>query len=142
MLYSSFSSVVFLIHSITHVYMSLSVSQFIPLPFPTWYSYICSLHVCLYFCFVNIYYSFLGASVSVEPWSQRREEGLSLLEDRRGMHLNVHVYYVWGQWGSLVQLLELLPGQSLFEAGGRGIVIHGGWSHSHSNTPRPAAMLI
>ena len=42
------------------------------------------------------------------------------------MYLDVYVYYVWGQRGSLVQFLELRPGPSLFEASGRGIVLHGG----------------
>ena len=28
-------------------------SQFILAPFPPWYLYICSLHLCLYFCFAN-----------------------------------------------------------------------------------------
>ena len=39
---------IFVIHSLNTVYVSISVSTFIP-----WYPYICSLCLCLYFCFVN-----------------------------------------------------------------------------------------
>ena len=52
-LYSRFSLVIYFIHSINSVYMSTPVSQFIPPPLPPWYPYICSLCLCLYFCFVN-----------------------------------------------------------------------------------------
>ena len=41
--------------------MSIPISQFIPPPhFPPRYPYVCSLHLCLYFCFVNkiVYASF------------------------------------------------------------------------------------
>ena len=34
-------------------YMSIPVSQCIPPPFPPWSPYICSLCLCLYFCFAN-----------------------------------------------------------------------------------------
>ena len=33
--------------------MSIPISQFIPHPLPPWYPYVCSLHLCLYFCFAN-----------------------------------------------------------------------------------------
>ena len=34
--------------------MSIPISQFIPSPpCPAWYSYLCSLHLCLYLCFVK-----------------------------------------------------------------------------------------
>ena len=56
-LYSMFLLVIYFIH--ISVYMSIPVSQFItppphpPAAFPPWCSYVCSLHLCLYFCFVN-----------------------------------------------------------------------------------------
>ena len=50
-LYSSFSLVIHFTCSINSVYMS--ISQFIPPPHPPWYPYVCSLHLCLYFCFAN-----------------------------------------------------------------------------------------
>ena len=40
------SLVIYFIHSISSVYTSIPISQFIPPPFPPWY-------LCLYFCFVN-----------------------------------------------------------------------------------------
>jgi len=53
-LYSRLALVIYFIQSINSVYMSIPISQFIPFPpFPTWYSYLCSLHLCLYFCFVK-----------------------------------------------------------------------------------------
>ena len=42
MLYSRFSLVIYLIHSINNSYMSIPISHFIP-PFPPWYPYVCSL---------------------------------------------------------------------------------------------------
>ena len=33
--------------------MSIPISQFIHLPFPPWYPWICFLHLCLYYCFIN-----------------------------------------------------------------------------------------
>ena len=33
--------------------MSIPISQFIPTSLPPWYPYICSLCLCLYFCFAN-----------------------------------------------------------------------------------------
>ena len=33
--------------------MSIPISQFKPPSSPPWYSYVCSLHLCLYFCFAN-----------------------------------------------------------------------------------------
>ena len=50
MVYSSFSLVIYFIHSSVH--MSISISQFIPSP-PPWFPYICSLHLSLYFCFAK-----------------------------------------------------------------------------------------
>ena len=37
------------IHSISSVHMSISISQFTPLH-PPWCPYVCSTHLCLYFC--------------------------------------------------------------------------------------------
>ena len=52
-LYSRFSLVICFLYSINSVYMSMPVSQFFP-PHPSpWYPYICSLCLCLYFCFAN-----------------------------------------------------------------------------------------
>ena len=45
-LYSRFSLVLYFIHSIHSVYMSIQTSQFILPP-------LCSLHLCFYFCFVT-----------------------------------------------------------------------------------------
>ena len=47
-LYSRFSLVVYFIHNIHRVYMSISISQFIlpPASFPSWCPYICSLCLC------------------------------------------------------------------------------------------------
>ena len=52
-LYSMFSLVIYFIH--ISVYMSIPISQFIPLSplFLPWCPYVCSLHLCLYFCLVN-----------------------------------------------------------------------------------------
>ena len=56
-LYSRFLLVIYFIH--IRVYMSIPISQFItpppPLPaaLPPWCPYICSLHLCLYFCPAN-----------------------------------------------------------------------------------------
>ena len=53
-LYSRFLLVIYFIH--ISVYMSIPISQFIPPPpprhpvFPPWCPYVCSLHLCLYFC--------------------------------------------------------------------------------------------
>ena len=33
--------------------MSIPIFQFIPSPVPPWYPYVCSLLLCLYFCFAN-----------------------------------------------------------------------------------------
>ena len=38
-------------HSMQCIYVN-PISQFLPLPYP-WYPYMCSLCLCLYFCFVN-----------------------------------------------------------------------------------------
>ena len=60
-----FPSVVYFIHSINNVYVSIPVFQFLP-PHPVspWYPYICSLCLCLYFCFANkiIYTIFLDST--------------------------------------------------------------------------------
>ena len=56
MLYSwfLFSLVIYFIHTVNSVYVSIPLSQFIPiLLFLPWYPYVCSLCLCLYFCFVN-----------------------------------------------------------------------------------------
>ena len=48
-LYGMFPSVVYFMHSISNVYVSIPVSQFLPPhSFPPWYPYICSLCLCLY----------------------------------------------------------------------------------------------
>ena len=64
-LHSRFPLVIYFIHSINSVYMSIPVSQFLPQhPAPSsWYSYICSLPLCLYFWFTNmiIYTVFLDS---------------------------------------------------------------------------------
>jgi len=56
---SRFSLVIYFIHN--SVYTSIPISQFIlpPLPFPVWYLYICSLCLCLYFCFANKFINFI-----------------------------------------------------------------------------------
>ena len=53
---------IYFIHSINSVYKSIPISEFIPTLLPLWYPCICSLHLCLYFCFANkiIYDIFLG----------------------------------------------------------------------------------
>ena len=52
MLYSRFSLVIYFIHS--SAYMSIPISQFITPPsFPPRCPYVCSLPLCLYFCFAN-----------------------------------------------------------------------------------------
>ena len=38
---------------ISNVYMSVPISQFIPPPLPPWNPQVCSLYLCLYFCFAN-----------------------------------------------------------------------------------------
>ena len=50
-----FPSIIYFIHSINSVtYVSIPISQFLPQqPFPPWHPYICSLCLCLYFCFAN-----------------------------------------------------------------------------------------
>ena len=48
MLNSRFSLVIYFIHS--SVYISVLISHFIPPLLPLWGPYICSLHLCLYFC--------------------------------------------------------------------------------------------
>ena len=52
-LHSRFSLVICFIHGINSVQMSIPVSRVILPPFPTWYPCVCSLCLCLYFCFVN-----------------------------------------------------------------------------------------
>ena len=46
-----FSLVIYFMHS--SVYMSITFFQFTPSPISPWYPYVCSLCVCLYFCFAN-----------------------------------------------------------------------------------------
>ena len=50
MLYCRFSLVNYFIHS--SIYMSIPIFQFIT-PCPTWHPCICSLYLCIYFCFVK-----------------------------------------------------------------------------------------
>ena len=55
-LYSTFLLVIYFIH--ISVYKSIPISHFIPPPphtpaFPPWPPYVCSLHLCLYFCLAN-----------------------------------------------------------------------------------------
>ena len=50
-------------HSISTVNISISISQFILLPsFTPWWPYICSLGLCLYFCFVKMITLFFSES--------------------------------------------------------------------------------
>ena len=46
-LYSRFSLVIYVIHSINSAYMSIPISQFIPHSLPPRYPYICSLCLCV-----------------------------------------------------------------------------------------------
>ena len=59
--YSGFSLVIYFTCRSVCISMSILVSQVIPLPSPPWYQYVCSLRLCLYFCFANkfIYTIFL-----------------------------------------------------------------------------------
>ena len=50
--YNRPSLAIYFIHSISSVYMSILISQFIPPP-SSWYSNICSLYLRLYFCFID-----------------------------------------------------------------------------------------
>ena len=67
-LYSRFLLVIHFIH--ISVYMSMPISQFITPPtppttaFPPWCPYVCSLHLCLYFCPANQFICtiFLGST--------------------------------------------------------------------------------
>ena len=52
MLCSRFLLAIYFTHTINSVYMSIPISGFIPPP-PPWCSYIYSLLLCLYLCFVN-----------------------------------------------------------------------------------------
>ena len=45
--------IIYFIHSISSVYMSIPISQFLYPLFLPWYPYVCSPHLCLYFCFAN-----------------------------------------------------------------------------------------
>ena len=49
MVYSRFSLVIYFIHSISDVYMSIPISQLIPPIFP----YVCALYLFVCFCFAN-----------------------------------------------------------------------------------------
>ena len=61
-----FSLVTYIIHSISSAFtcQSPSPNSSHHLPFTPWHPYICSLHLCLYFCFANkiIYTMFLNGS--------------------------------------------------------------------------------
>ena len=52
-LYSRFSLVLYFIHSISHVNMSIPISQFIPPPLSVLSAHMFVLYICVYFCFVN-----------------------------------------------------------------------------------------
>ena len=59
--------VICIIHST--VYMQIPVSQSIPRFFLPWYPYICSLHLCLCFCFANKFiYIIFPHSMNIEEW--------------------------------------------------------------------------
>ena len=48
------ASPIYFTHSISSVYVPTPISQFLPSHlFPAWYPYVCSLYLCLYFCFGN-----------------------------------------------------------------------------------------
>ena len=60
--HSRFSLVICFIRS--SVYMSIPISQLIPLPFsPSWYLYACSLHLCLYFYFAIVNQNFWNTDI-------------------------------------------------------------------------------
>ena len=70
-LYHGFSLVIYFIHSISCVNMSIPISQFLAsLSFPPWYPYVCSLRLCLYFYFANkIIYIIFNITVFIYLWS-------------------------------------------------------------------------
>ena len=51
-LYSRFFISLSVLYLVVYICQSQSPNSFQP-PFPPWYLYICSLHLCLYFCFAN-----------------------------------------------------------------------------------------
>ena len=51
-LYSRFFISLFVLYLVVYICQSQSPNSFQP-PFPPWYPYICSLYLCLYFCFAN-----------------------------------------------------------------------------------------
>ena len=54
-LHSRFSLVIYFIHTLNSVYLSVPIFQIHATPcFPLWYPSICSLCLCLYFYFVNL----------------------------------------------------------------------------------------
>ena len=48
--------------SSSRVYMSIPNTQYIPPSLPPWYQYVCSLCLCLYFCFANNVNLFLNSA--------------------------------------------------------------------------------
>ena len=68
LLHSMFPSVVHFTRSINNVHVSTPVSQFLPPhPFPPWHPYICSLRLCLYFCFATKIISTIFLDSTVSP---------------------------------------------------------------------------
>ena len=60
-LHSMPSLVIYFTHSTNSAYMPIPISRFTTLPLPPGYTYVCSLRLCLCFCFVNkIYTVFFG----------------------------------------------------------------------------------
>ena len=45
--------IIYFIHGINSVPVSIPISQFLPPLFPLWYPCICSLHLCFHFCSAN-----------------------------------------------------------------------------------------
>ena len=56
-----------ILYIVVYICQSQTPNSFCPSLFPPWYPYICSLHLCLYFCFVNkiIYTKFFGFHIYV-----------------------------------------------------------------------------
>ena len=61
-----FSSVIYFIHSISSVYMSIPVSQFIPPLLPPWCPYVCSLCLCPCVCFAGLYWNYRDCINSID----------------------------------------------------------------------------
>ena len=67
-LYSMFLLAIYFIHSISSVNVSSPVSQFIPPPFPSWCPHVCSLCLCLYFCFERLRLILGQFTLEAEEW--------------------------------------------------------------------------